>query len=84
MGSLIVARRSGQVLGWLFSAIGLSATLAVLAEEYAKYALVTSPGALPFGLAAAWASNWLWAPSVAGPRRSRDLSDRAVAPDSDR
>jgi hypothetical protein len=64
MGSLIVARRPGQVIGWLFSAIGLSATLSVLAEEYAKYALVTSPGALPFGLTAAWASNWLWVPSV--------------------
>jgi hypothetical protein len=67
MGSLIIARRPGQVLGWLFSAIGLSATLAVLAEEYAKYALVTSPESLPFGLAAAWASNWLWAPSVVLP-----------------
>jgi hypothetical protein len=67
MGSLIVARRPGQVLGWLFSAIGLSATLAVLAEEYAKYALITSSGSLPFGLAAAWASNWLWAPSVVLP-----------------
>jgi hypothetical protein len=67
MGSLIIARRPGQILGWLFSAIGLSATLAILAEEYAKYALVTSPGSLPFGLAAAWATNWLWAPSVVLP-----------------
>jgi hypothetical protein len=67
MGSLIIARRPGHVIGWLFSAIGLSATLAVPAEEYAKYALVTSPGSLPFGLAAAWASNWLWAPSVVLP-----------------
>jgi hypothetical protein len=64
MGSLILARRPGHVIGWLFSAIGLSATLSVLAEEYAKYALVTSSGSLPFGLAAAWASNWLWVPSV--------------------
>jgi hypothetical protein len=67
MGSLIIARRPGHLIGWLFSAIGLSATLAVLAEEYAKYALVTSPGSLPFGLAAAWASSWLWAPSVVLP-----------------
>jgi hypothetical protein len=42
MGSLIIARRPGQVIGWLLSAAGLSATLAVLAEEYAKYALVTA------------------------------------------
>jgi hypothetical protein len=67
MGSLIIARRPGQVIGWLLSAAGLSATLAVLAEEYAKYALVTRPGSLPFGLAAAWATNWLWAPSVVLP-----------------
>lgn len=46
---------------------GATVTLAVLVEEYAKYALVTSPGSLPFGLAAAWASNWLWAPSVVLP-----------------
>jgi MFS family permease len=64
MGSLIIARRPGQVIGWLFCAIGLSATLSVLAEEYAKYALVTSPESLALGLAAAWASNWLWVPSV--------------------
>jgi hypothetical protein len=67
MGALIIARRPGHVIGWLFSAIGLSATLTVLAEEYAKYALITSPGSLPFGFAAAWMSNWLWAPSVVLP-----------------
>jgi len=64
MGSLIVARRPRHVIGWLFCAIGLSATLSVLAEEYAKYALVTSPGSMSFGFAAAWVSNWLWASSV--------------------
>jgi MFS family permease len=67
MGTLIIARRPGHRIGWLFSAIGLSATLAVLAEEYAKYTLVTSPGSLPFGFAAAWMTNWLWAPSVVLP-----------------
>jgi MFS family permease len=67
MGTLIIARRPGHRIGWLFSAIGLSATLAVLAEEYAKYTLVTSPGSLPFGFAAAWTTNWLWAPSVVLP-----------------
>jgi hypothetical protein len=64
MGSLIIARRPGHVIGWLLSTIGLAATLTVLAEEYAKYTLVTLPGSLSFGFTAAWVSNWLWAPSV--------------------
>jgi hypothetical protein len=30
------------------------------AQEYARYALLTRPGALPFGLAFGWLTLWLW------------------------
>src|SRR5680860_249570 len=34
------------------------------AAVYARYALLTRPGELPGGLAAAWMTNWAWAPSI--------------------
>jgi hypothetical protein len=54
VGALIVARRPGHPIGWLFSAIGLLAATAPLAGEYALYAYVTRPGQWPLAAAAAW------------------------------
>jgi hypothetical protein len=54
VGALIVARRPGHPIGWLFSAIGLLTATAPLAGEYALYAYVTRPGPWPLATAAAW------------------------------
>ncbi len=32
--------------------------------EYAKYDLITNPGALAAGSFAAWLSNWMWVPEI--------------------
>jgi hypothetical protein len=52
VGSLIVSRRFGNRVGWIFVAMGLVFELGLLAQEYAVYALRWSPGSLPGG---AWA-----------------------------
>jgi hypothetical protein len=54
VGAVIVARRPGNVIGWLFSAIGLLTATGTLALDYAEYAYVTRPGSLPGALLAAW------------------------------
>jgi hypothetical protein len=64
VGAVIVARRPGNVIGWLFSAIGLLTATGTLAVEYAEYAYVTRPGSLPGPLLAAW-YQWWWLPLFA-------------------
>lgn len=65
VGAVIASRRPGNAVGWLFCAIGLSGGAAVFFAEYGIYALVTNPGTLPAGVAAAWLGTWIWVPSVA-------------------
>jgi hypothetical protein len=64
VGCLLLARRPGNRIGWIFSAVGLLATTASLAEEYTTYAYVTHPGPLPGRLVAAWLYNWIWLPTA--------------------
>ena len=64
VGALVVARRPGNVVGWIFSAVGLLAATGVFSMEYAEHALVTRPGGLPFATAAAWYANWFWFPLI--------------------
>jgi hypothetical protein len=64
VGAVIVARRPGNVIGWLFSAIGLLTATGTLALDYAEYAYVTRPGSLPGPLLAAW-YQWWWLPMFA-------------------
>ena len=65
VGCLIVARRPGNAVGWIFSAVGLLALAGGLAEQYAQYAYVTRPGSLPAPVVAAWATAWMWYPTLA-------------------
>jgi hypothetical protein len=62
MGSLIVAHRPGNAVGWIFSAVGLLAATGLLAMEYAAYAYLTRPGSLPGAALAAWYASWFWYP----------------------
>ncbi len=64
VGAIIAARRPGNPIGWIFCFTGLSLGIAVFATEYAVYALVTEPGALPAGVLAAWLGTWIWVPGI--------------------
>ncbi len=61
VGALIVSRQPGNRIAWLFSAIGLSATLGALLPEYAHYATRVD-SSWPGGEVAAWAGGWVWLP----------------------
>jgi hypothetical protein len=65
VGAVIVARRPGNAIGWIFSAIGLLAATGALAMEYATYAYVTRPGSLPGAVWAAWYQQQWWIPMLA-------------------
>jgi signal transduction histidine kinase len=58
VGAFLVLRLPRNPIGWLFLLAGLGVLWGGAGAEYATYALQTSPGSLPFGLAAAWINNW--------------------------
>jgi hypothetical protein len=51
---LIASRRPENPIGWMFCVIGLASVWEFFASEYAFYALVIQPGALPAGVWMAW------------------------------
>jgi len=57
-GVLVASRRPGNPIGWLFCSGALVWALGELALEYAVYALITAPGALPAGAWATWFGGW--------------------------
>jgi len=59
VGALVASRRSGNVIGWLFSVLGLGLVLSVLSQDYAIRALVSAPSSLPAGEFSAWLGSWL-------------------------
>jgi hypothetical protein len=60
VGLLIVSRRSRNSIGWIMIWIAFSAGFLLFSTEYARYALLTQPGSLPFGLIFAWTTSWIW------------------------
>jgi signal transduction histidine kinase len=60
VGAVIVSRRPGHPIGWLFCAVGLACGLTLGAYYYAQYAIVDHPGSLPGAVAVAWVSAWIW------------------------
>jgi hypothetical protein len=66
MGALILTRRPGHRIGWLFLATA-SLSVAGAGSAYALYTLVIAPGALPGGAWAAWIASWAWTPFLAMP-----------------
>jgi hypothetical protein len=47
VGAVLASRRPRHPVGWLLIGVGLSVTLSILVEWYAKYGLVVRPGSLP-------------------------------------
>jgi signal transduction histidine kinase len=66
-GAVIVTRQRRNVIGWLLLVIPLWAAFGFVAGDYATYALVRAPGALPFGRAAAWIDRWAIVPMLSLP-----------------
>jgi hypothetical protein len=64
VGSVILLRRSGNPVGWVFAAIGPAIALAVLAQEYAIYAVIGRPSPLAGGALAAWFQQWALVSSI--------------------
>ena len=60
VGAIIASRRPKNAIGWVFCGMGLALVGAVFCGNYAQYALVVEPGALPGGATAAWVTNWIW------------------------
>jgi signal transduction histidine kinase len=66
-GTMIVVQQRRNVIGWLLLAVPLWAAFAFLAGDYATYTLVTAPGSLPAGRAAAWVDRWAIVPTLSIP-----------------
>jgi hypothetical protein len=64
IGALIASHRPENPIGWIFLAEGFCYGLLIAGEEYAIYALLTNPGALPLGAEASWLGQWIWAPGL--------------------
>ena len=60
VGWLISSRRPENKIGWIALGIGVSTAGSGFALEYAVYAILTAPGALPGSDVAAWIANFLW------------------------
>src|ERR687894_1428694 len=64
VGALIASQRPENPIGWIFLADGFIYGLVSAADEYAIFALLTNPGALPLGGEASWLGQWVWAPGL--------------------
>jgi hypothetical protein len=64
VGALIASQRPENPIGWIFLADGFCYGLLSAADQYAVYALLTNPGALPLGAEASWLGQWIWAPGL--------------------
>jgi hypothetical protein len=64
VGALIASRRPENPIGWIFLADGFCYGLLSAGDQYAIYALLTNPGALPLGAEASWLGQWIWAPGL--------------------
>jgi hypothetical protein len=58
VGAMVMFRRPGNSVGWIFLGIGLVLILEAFCLQYADYALFVRPGSLPFGTFVAWQQNW--------------------------
>ena len=58
IGYLIVSRRPGNGIGWLFLLIGVGFAISNFSATYADYAVFGDPGSLPGGVWAGWVTSW--------------------------
>jgi hypothetical protein len=63
VGALIASKRPKNAVGWLCLAVGLLWMLLGMLEYYAYYGAAT-PGSVPFPIAMAGISDWMWVPAM--------------------
>ena len=63
-GALIVRRQPRNTIGWLLQAIGVVSGVGLLADSYARYGLLISPGSVPGADVAAVLNEGMWAPVI--------------------
>lgn len=59
VGSIIASNRPGNILGWIYLAVGVSQNYNALLDEYSRFALLR-PEPLPFGAVATYIAEWAW------------------------
>jgi hypothetical protein len=59
VGALIASRHPANPVGWLLCLFGLVISISHFSAQYAIYALLAQPNALPAGEALAWVVSWL-------------------------
>ena len=67
LGALMTTRKPAHPVSWVLAGTALVWSLAHFARGYAVEGLVTNPGSVPGGSAAAWIDNWVWLPVVVLP-----------------
>jgi hypothetical protein len=60
IGAIIASRLPSHPIGWICCAIGFIAAVDHFSGEYAVYALLAQPHALPAGEAMLWLQRWFW------------------------
>jgi hypothetical protein len=58
VGAIVASRRPENPVGWLLCLSGVAVGTSTFISQYAIYALLARPGALPAGEAAAWIAAW--------------------------
>jgi signal transduction histidine kinase len=61
-GVLVASRVPANPIGWLLLAAGAGTAIQELAQQYAIYGLLDSPGSVPHADVAAWIPEWIWIP----------------------
>jgi len=64
-GVLVASRVPANPIGWLLLAAGAGTAIQELAQQYAIYGLLDSPGSVPRADVAAWFPEWVWIPFMA-------------------
>ena len=65
LGALIVSRRPGNVIGWVFCVTGVAGSIQMFSGQYATVALFSGGTQLPGGAVAAWLSTLMQSSVVA-------------------
>ena len=64
-GVLVASRVPSNPIGWLLLVAGAGTAIQELAQQYAIYGLLDSPGSVPGAEVAAWFPEWVWIPFMA-------------------
>src|SRR5215213_9569554 len=59
VGAIVASRRPENPVGWLLCLSGVGVSTSSFTSQYAIYALLAQPGALPADEALAWVAAWL-------------------------